>query len=77
MLSLFLFCLPCFSFIVYFGHKCLCAHQYADISLAHVVHMSAQEDTACVISKVCLRSPPDLPSSFLEITIHFPDLQSS
>lgn len=36
--------------------------------------MSAQKDTAFVISKIRLCSPPDLPPSFLEITGHFPDL---
>lgn len=60
------FCCPCCFIRVYFGHECFCAHKYADVSHVHVVHISAQEDIAFVISKVCLYSPPDLPHNFLE-----------
>lgn len=46
-----------------------------DTCHVRVIHMSAQEDLAFVVSKVCSRSAPRLSPLFLRrITSHFPDL---
>lgn len=65
-MTFFFFCCPCCFVQVYFGHECFSAHKRADIGHVCVVHMSAQEDTAFVVSKVCSCSPPELLHHFSE-----------